>query len=183
MKKLIGITVLLFNLVILTACSKNQRLDDNENDDLTAIPTQSESDRPISIDNPEVSNNAFDRNNIAKETREYILIGQDDEAEYEKIKWSKTFLDLVDIESLYEQYIKNFGELKDIYDFAIYITENAPIQSNWEELFISDVKQIYGADISKIELLDDVMYQAYIINEGKEVPYVAVNARTGYFHG
>ena len=30
---------------------------------------------------------------------------------------------------------------------------------------------------------DDYMYTAYVIKDGKEVPYVTVNARTGYFNG
>lgn len=50
-------------------------------------------------------------------------------------------------------------------------------------MFKADLKATYGMDVTKLEDLGDNLYQAYVISEDNEVPYVVVNARTGYFHG
>ncbi len=121
--------------------------------------------------------------NISDEVKDYILNGQENKPEAEKIKWSASFLNQLDIDSLYNDYILAGGSASDVDEFAKYITLNAPIPSNWQELFAADLKNAYGVEPSKIEYLEGDLYQAYIINEGSEVPYVTVSARTGYFHG
>ncbi|MGL5381520.1 MAG: hypothetical protein ACRDBA_16520 [Clostridium sp.] len=46
-----------------------------------------------------------------------------------------------------------------------------------------DLYDTYRQKIVRLEHLEDVSYEAYINIDGKEVPYVVVSARTGYFHG
>ncbi|WP_156625403.1 hypothetical protein [Clostridium tertium] len=46
-----------------------------------------------------------------------------------------------------------------------------------------DLYEKYGENLVKVEPLGNDLYQAYIEKEGKEVPYVVVSSRTGYFHG
>jgi len=186
---------LVLSTLVLTSCSlnnsDNQKKElDNKTSDITEnnINNSSEEDQ---IDN---SNNG-ERENIEKpsdidniedisyEVRNYIINGQDNKSEAEKLKWSKTFLDDLDINSIYSEYLSSGGTADDIEGLASYITDNAPIPSNWEEMFKKDLYDKYGENLVKVEPLGNELYQAYIEKEGKEVPYVVVSRRTGYFHG
>ncbi|CDM69262.1 hypothetical protein CM240_2105 [Clostridium bornimense] len=124
-----------------------------------------------------------DSKDIEARVKNYIINSQGNKSEAEKIKWSKTFLDKVDIESLYNQYISNGGEADDLNKFANYITLNAPIRDDWEDLFKKEVYDTYGEKITKLEYLGKDLYQAYIKKNNVEIPYVVVSSRTGYFHG
>ena len=57
------------------------------------------------------------------------------------------------------------------------------LKFNLQEIFEEEINSIYGEKISKVEYLEGDLYTAYVVKDGKEVPYVTVNARTGYFHG
>ena len=136
-----------------------------------------------SKDNNASSGEDIAKEDISKKVKDYIINGQNDKSEAEKYKWSTRFLNEVDIESLYNQYISAGNNAGNIEDFAKYITLNAPILSNWEELFKSDLKEIYGEEVVKLEHLEGDLYQAYVNKYGSEVPFVVVSSRTGYFHG
>ena len=75
------------------------------------------------------------------------------------------------------------GEVEDVSGVAAYITANAPIADNWQGMFEKEINSTYGEKISKVEYLEGDLYTAYVIKDGKEVSYVTVNARTGYFNG
>lgn len=120
---------------------------------------------------------------ILQETKDYLLHGQEDKSEAEKLHWTQAFLDQVDIQAVYDEYIAAGGKADDVLSFAQYLTENAPVPGNWKELFEADLLAQYEVTPSRYEALDDGYYQVYVIMEGAEVPYVGLNARTGYFHG
>jgi len=126
---------------------------------------------------------AINYDNITEKTKNYIISGQGDIPEAGKIHWSATFLNRVDIKSLYKQYIAKGGNADDVGKFAKYMTLNAPIQSDWKVLFEKDLYAKYGQKVVRYEYVQDDLYQAYIIYNGSEVPYVGVYSRTGYFHG
>lgn len=121
--------------------------------------------------------------NISGKVKDYIINGQGDKPEAGKLQWSKTFLNSVDIVSLYKKYKADGGNGQDLESFAKYMTMNAPISSNWKEMFGKDLYNAYGQKITRLEYLGGDMYQAYIDHNGSEIPYVAVSSRTGYFHG
>lgn len=193
MKKLLISLVL--STLVFTSCSFNdsdnkKKEVDNKRSDITENNINNSSEEG-QIDN---SNNGEQENieepsdidnieNISYEVKNYIISGQDDKSEAEKLKWSKTFLDDLDINSLYSEYLSSGGIDDDIEELAYYITENAPIPSDWEEMFKKDLYDKYGEKLVKVEPLGNELYQAYIEKEGKEVPYVVVSSRTGYFHG
>ena len=129
------------------------------------------------------SNSDVNLNDISTNVKNYILNGQGNKAEAEKLKWSNTFLEQVDFKTMYDNYLVGGGLANDVEDFAKYITLSSPIQSNWQELFEKDLYNIYGQSVIKIEHLGGDSYQAYINVDGKDVPYVVVSSRTGYFHG
>lgn len=129
----------------------------------------------------QVSTKEYD--NIAEKTKNYIFNGQGNIPEYQKIHWSETFINRVDIKGLYKKYIANGGNKDNLGNFAKYMTINAPIQSDWKILFEKDLYDTYKVKVVKLVHLKDDMYQAYIISNGSEVPYVGVYSRTGYFHG
>jgi hypothetical protein len=199
MKKLL--ICLLFSTLLLSGCSSDKSQDvnnvvDNNSNEVTNQSSNSnleekESNKEvstedlddISTDNEGLVNDTGTLENISEEVKNYILNDQGNKAEAEKLKWSETFLNEVDIDSLYNQYLESGGNGENIEEFASYITLNAPILSNWEDLFKKDLYNRYSEEIVKLEQLEGDLYQAYIEKDGKEVPYVVVSARTGYFHG
>ena len=129
------------------------------------------------------SKSGVSEQNISEKVKNYIFNGQGNKPEAGKMQWSKTFLNSVDIVSLYKKYKAAGGNGQDVESFAKYMTMNAPIPSNWKEMFEKDLYNAYGQKVTRLEYLGGDMYQAYIDNNGSEVPYVAVSSRTGYFHG
>lgn len=166
--------------------SKEKDTTVNEEDTVNKDETNKSEEEDFSQTN---SNNTSQNSNglasidISEKVKDYIINGQNDKSEAEKYKWSTRFLNEVDIESLYNQYISAGNNAENIEDFAKYITLNAPILSNWEELFKSDLKETYGEEVVKLEHLEGDLYQAYVNKDGSEVPFVVVSSRTGYFHG
>lgn len=130
----------------------------------------------------ETSNNGK-KESITKDVKNYIINGQGDKPAATKIKWSERFLNRVNVDSLYNQYISSGGNANDLEGFANYITINAPILDDWKDIFEKDLYGEYGEKVIKVEHLEGDLYQAYIIKDGSEIPYVVVSARTGYFHG
>lgn len=63
------------------------------------------------------------------------------------------------------------------------MTLNAPISNEWKDLFEKDLYDTYGEKVVRLEPLKDDLYQAYVVKDGSEVPYVVVSSKTGYFHG
>lgn len=103
----------------------------------------------------------------------------------ESLNWSKRFLNQVDIKNMYKKYIAGGGNSNNVQDFAKYITSNAPAQNNWQELFEEDYYDLYGKKpkIVKFVYLGNDLYQAYINQNGSQVPFVEISSKTGYFHG
>ncbi len=120
---------------------------------------------------------------IAEDTKTYLLNGQHEKPEAGKLHWTQAFLDQADIDAVYKDYLAGGGKAGDVLSFAEYLTENAPVPDNWKQLFEAALLSEYGVIPSRYEDLGNGFYQVYIINDGHEVPYVGVNARTGYFHG
>lgn len=133
--------------------------------------------------NIRITQNKSLSNGISEKVKNYILYGQDNKVEAEKIKWSKTFLDKVNIEDLYKKYLKEGGSANNIKEISEYISKNAPILSNWQELTKKDIYDIYKAEVTKFVHISGDLYQVYALINGFEKPYVVVSARTGYFHG
>ena len=145
--------------------------------------SQSKNKDTSSKDNNTKNKNDASNKKIIEEVKNYILNGQKDKPEASKINWSKRFLEKVDLNTLYKQYISNGGKSDSVEKFAEYITKNAPIQNNWQQMFESDFSNSYEEKITNIEPLEGDLYQVYVVIDGKTVPYVVVNSRTGYFHG
>lgn len=165
----------------------NNDLKDNSINKNLSDTSQEKETEEISGNESEVENSTsgeiMKNEDISEKVKNYIINGQSNKSEAEKIKWSKTFLNEVDIKSLYDQYISTGGNANDLGKFASYMTLNAPIVDNWEELFKKDLYDIYGEKVVRLKHLENDLYEAYIKKDGAEVPYVVVSARTGYFHG
>jgi hypothetical protein len=202
---------LLFFAVFLTACSANSSKNPNELDsdktsnnkqETTQNSTTTSKSEPVSNNKEEdeqnstiTSKSATDSNNkssqtsiknngdITEKVKNYIFNGQGNKPDASKLKWSKAFLDQVDIDSLYKKYIANGGNADDLQSFATYLTLNAPISSNWKDLFYKDLYATNGENVSRLEYLSGDLYQAYVVINDSEVRYVVVSSRTGYYHG
>lgn len=167
--------------------ASNTAVNSSTNNTSTPAKTNSANYAENNTSNAAVSNAAKNtsssEDNITEKTKDYILNGQGNMSQAQKINWSETFLNQVDIKSLYSKYKAQGGAADDLPNFAKYITQNAPIQSNWEDMFKKDLNATYGEKVSKLEPLGDNLYQAYVIKNGSEVPFVVVSSRTGYYHG
>lgn len=171
------IFMLIITTFLLASCSNHTPKTDAE-------PLTNESSYEASTNTGiQADNNSSQDLDITQNTKEYILNGQGELPEAGKLKWSESFLDQVNIDDVYKQYLADGGTEEDIQSFAEYLTANAPIPENWQDLFAKDLLNEYNQKISHMEHLEGDLYQAYVIIEGQEVPYVVVNARTGYFHG
>lgn len=134
--------------------------------------------------------------NISEKTKDYILNGQGDKPYVAQLKWSTRFLENLStatIDTVYQQFLSDGGTADDIEKFAEYLTYNAPIPSNWQELAKADIYENYGVVVSRFEylgvntlptgLVSDDLYQTYVEVDGTETKDVVISARTGNTHG
>lgn len=184
--------VLVISGLLLTACSAHTLEATSslvpQTNAPTALPQGTVSPAPTSTQADDVTVEssgigAADGESMAQKTKDFILTGQQDRPEAGQYHWTREFLNLLDIESLYQEYTAAGGKADDVESFAQYLTQNAPIPDNWKEMFETAFAEAYGEKIIKYELIQDTYYQVYVEVEGSVVPYVVVNSRTGYYHG
>lgn len=121
--------------------------------------------------------------NMDSYVKSYIMVGQDDMSQSEKMNWTKSFFIQLNTSDLYAEYLEYGYKFNDVRNFANYITDEAPITDNWKELFEVNLYDIYQVEVTRYEQVDDVKYQVYVtIVDDVKVSYVIVNARTGYYH-
>lgn len=61
--------------------------------------------------------------------------------------------------------------------------EGEPSDDSWKEEFEKTLYEEYGVVPDRYEYIGNDVYQVYVKIDGKIVPYVAVNWKTGDFHG
>lgn len=61
--------------------------------------------------------------------------------------------------------------------------EGEPSDASWKEEFEKTLYEEYGVVPDHYEYIGNDVYQVYVKIDGKIVPYVAVNWKTGDFHG
>lgn len=61
--------------------------------------------------------------------------------------------------------------------------EGEPSDDSWKEEFENTLYEEYGVVPDHYEYIGNDVYQVYVKIDGKIVPYVAVNWKTGDFHG
>lgn len=165
-----------------SATEKNTKDANTKNNNDSKDSTESKGSTESSSDTSKAKDSTSD-NSIREKVIDYINNGQGDKPEAKKLKWRPEFLNKVDIDALYKQYTGDGGKAGDLESFANYMTQNAPILNDWQELFKKDAYDTYGVKIVKIEHLEGDLYQAYIEKDGSQVRYLTVSAKTGYFHG
>ena len=174
------IICLLLSTTLLASCSSKEGNKLNDKQENKVVENNTDTDGKSNDTNK--LKEESDKN-IIEEVKNYILNGQEDMPEALKLKWSKSFLNNLDLESLYEDFLDANSKKDNVEDFAKYITENAPISSNWEDMFKKDLYETYKEEVVKIRHLDGDLYEASVIINGVETPYVVVSSRTGYYHG
>lgn len=107
---------------MLTSCTSKK--------ESNADDTINTSDKEIVENNNDTGTKEENNKAIIKEVKDYILSGQQDKSEAEKVKWSERFLDKVDLEVLYKGYLASGGKKDNVEDFPKYITLNAPISTD-----------------------------------------------------
>ena len=63
------------------------------------------------------------------------------------------------------------------------LQEGEPSDDSWKEEFEKTLYEEYGVVPDHYEYIGNDVYQVYVKIDGKIVPYVAVNWKTGDFHG
>lgn len=197
LKYSLTLTTLLLSISLFISCESNTNSADVKSEpNVSDKQNQSEGKKPsedVKPDQNKPSTNQNDNNkpivtdekaiDMGAKAKDYILNGQGDKSEAEKLKWSNSFLNAVDFKKMYNNYINDAGAPDDVVWFSKYITLYSPAPKNWEELFKNDIYNNYGVKITKINYLETDRYTAYTMIEGKERAYVVVNSRTGYYHG
>lgn len=61
--------------------------------------------------------------------------------------------------------------------------DEEPVDDSWKEAFEKTLYEEYGVVPDHYEYIGNDVYQVYVEIDGKVVPYVAVNCKTGDFHG
>ena len=92
-------------------------------------------EQPVKEEETLPDDNEIADENMSQKVKDYILLGQVERPAAEQLKWNARFLEEVDIDSLYNEYVANGGNAVDVEAVAKYVTENAPIPSNWQEMF------------------------------------------------
>lgn len=157
---------------------------------------QEESNESSNIQEESAKSSSELEENISEKTKDYILNGQGDKPYVAQLKWSTRFLENLStatIDTVYQQFLSDGGTADDIEKFAEYLTYNAPIPSNWQELAKADIYENYGVVVSRFEylgvntlptgLVSDDLYQTYVEVDGTETKDVVISARTGNTHG
>ena len=176
MKKLMTLIMMSLLIIGLGGCSQSL-LEESHAKNSANIPAGLLVNEELKLQSASKNSEFFDA------VKSYILSGQERLPEVEKLKWSLEFLNQVDFNKLYINYLEAGGISDDTQEFAKYLTLHAPINDNWEELTKVSVSKNFGVEIIRFKQIDDCLYQGYAIIEGKEVPYITVNIRTGYYHG
>ncbi|HWR18123.1 MAG TPA: hypothetical protein VN608_00735, partial [Clostridia bacterium] len=156
----------MMSVILLTACSvnKNQPIETpTAAPQITASAVPEATDKAITEATDKAIAEAAD---MAQKTRDFILVGQTDRPEAGQYHWTEEFLNLLDMESLYADYITSGGEADDVEKFTAYITQNAPVPENWKEMFEAAFAEAYGLKIVKYELIQDTFYQVYVELDG-----------------
>ena len=89
----------------------------------------------------------------------------------------------MDFASVYSDYLASGGAAEDTKAFTAYLSEHAVAPSNWKELFEKDLLNDYAQTPERYEDLGGGVYQVYVKIDGASVPFVAVDSRTGWYHG
>lgn len=129
------------------------------------------------------TNTTSNTDSITKETIDYILNGQENAYGASALKWDENFLNKVDIQAVYKDYIASGGKKDDVQAFTQYLTNNAPIPADWQEMLTESIKENYDVNVTRFELIEGVSYSVYVTLDGQEVNYLTANARTGDYHG
>lgn len=200
MKRIRIILLISILLLTLSSCGTQKQINNYSQKDTTNIESTIDNQENANKDTPnstitnsnksekdtDINTNPQDttnENSLKEKVIDYIINGQENKPEAEKIKWSETFLNKVDIDVLYKEYTANGGTIDDLENFSKYITLNAPILTDWEQLFENDFYTRFGEKVVRLDHIEGDLYQAYINRDGIEIPYVVVSSRTGYFHG
>jgi len=114
-------------------------------------------------------------------TKDYLLNGQMEKPEVERLNWNEGFLNKLDLTALHQQFVDGGANPEDVENFAIWLTHNAPIQETWEQEFRLQAFSQYQVEITRVEPIGGDDFQAYTTQNGVETPFAIVSSRTGYF--
>lgn len=207
----VGISLLL--LVSLFGCSSNSHTLDSNEDSVAINNKQANKDSTSTIEPSEQENveeltdttHENKQNSVSQEKMEdlkeklrtYIFVeymGSSDYVYAKGVNWTENYYDNLTAEEIWnviEEYKKmNNGEEGTLFDQASYLSVNAPIKDNWEELFLENWNSSPYAKDNQIETMIDKGDSVWIYTDnmpytGEEdnYPFITLNKRTGYWHG
>lgn len=129
--------------------------------------------------------------------RKYIFdeyMGSSDYVYAKGVNWTENFYDNLTAEEIWnviEEYKEmNNDEEETLFDQASYLSVNAPIKNNWEELFLENWNNSPYSDDTEIETMIDKGDSVWIYTDslpytGEEdnYPFITLFKNTGYWHG
>ncbi|OAS85099.1 hypothetical protein [Metabacillus litoralis] len=151
-----------------------------------------------SLSTPQLDSVSQEEMELLKETlRKYIFdeyMGSSDYGYAKGVNWTENFYDNLTAEEIWnviEEYKEmNNGEEGTLFDQASYLSVNAPIKDNWEELFLENWNNSPYSDDNEIEAMIDKGDSVWIYTEtlpytGEKdnYPFITLFKRTGFWHG
>jgi hypothetical protein len=151
-----------------------------------------------SLSTPQLDSVSQEEMELLKETlRKYIFdeyMGSSDYGYAKGVNWTENFYDNLTAEEIWnviEEYKEmNNGEEGTLFDQASYLSVNAPIKDNWEELFLENWNNSLYSDGNEIENMIDKGDSVWIYTDtlpytGKKdnYPFITLFKRTGSWHG
>ncbi|QNF29644.1 hypothetical protein [Metabacillus elymi] len=151
-----------------------------------------------SLSTPQQDSVSQEEMELLKETlRTYIFdeyMGSSDYVYAKGVNWTENFYDNLIAEEIWnviEEYKEmNNGEEGTLFDQASYLSVNAPIKDNWEELFLENWNKSPYADDNEIETMIDKGDSVWIYTdtlpytgEKDNYPFITLFKRTGFWHG
>ena len=180
---------------------KTDELSQKENVEEIAEATEEIQEKNVgnnSVSTPRLNSGSQEEMELLKETlRSYIFdeyMGSSDYVYAKGVNWTENFYDNLTAEEIWsviEEYKEmNNGEEGTLFDQASYLSMNAPIKDNWEELFLENWNNSPYSDGNEIETMIDKGDSVWIYTdtlpytgEQDNYPFITLFKRTGFWHG
>lgn len=180
------------------AIELSEKEDVEEIFEVTPEEKQEESNDNNSLSAPQLDSVSQEEMELLKETlRTYIFdeyMGSSDYGYAKGVNWTENFYDNLTAEEIWnviEEYKEmNNGEEGTLFDQARYLSVNAPIKDNWEELFLENWNNSLYSDSNEIETMIDKGDSVWIYTdtlpytgEKDNYPFITLFKNTGNWHG
>jgi len=122
-----------------------------------------------------------EQSEVVGATIDFLLNGQEEKSELERLNWNESFLNNLDLAAIHQQFVDGGADPDDVENFAVFLTQNAPISENWQQDFKAQMLAQHQVELTRFEPIGGDDFQTFTEQNGAEVPFAIVSSRTGYY--